>query len=82
MHVEHRRMKASRRRAVGSELARLLKPGTYLTDGNALFSVMGELPDEPSLRLLEDCRTFDVLVVHVDDLRGSRVREVRVREAA
>lgn len=60
----------------------LLAPGTYLTDGSALFSVLGELPDEPSLRLLEDCRTLDILVVHVEDLQGSDVREVRAAAMA
>ncbi|HEY7961123.1 MAG TPA: hypothetical protein VID29_04295 [Solirubrobacteraceae bacterium] len=70
------------RTKTAAESARLLHPGTYLTDGNALFNMLGELPDEPSLCLLEDCRTYDVLVVHIDDLRSSSVREVRVRAAA
>jgi hypothetical protein len=59
-----------------------LRRGAYLTDGNALFNVIGELPDEPALRLLEDCRTFEVLVVHVNDLRSPSVREVRPRASS
>ena len=63
------------------ELIDKIRPGAYLTDGSALFSVLETLPQEPSLRLLEDCRTLEILVVHVDDLRGSRVREVHAGEA-
>jgi hypothetical protein len=53
-----------------------LGPGAYLTDGNALFSVVGELPHEPSLRLIEDCRTLEILMVHIDDLKAPAVRHV------
>jgi hypothetical protein len=74
-------MKASRSRGARRELGDLLRPGAYLTDGNALFSVLDELPEAPSLRLLEDCRTLEILVVHVDDLCGLGVREVHIREA-
>lgn len=56
--------------------AELLRPGAYLTDGRALFSVVGELPEEPALCVLEDCSTLEMLVVHVEDLREPRVREV------
>jgi hypothetical protein len=65
-----------------AEPAELLRPGAYLTDGSALFSVLGELPDEPSLCLLEDCLTLEVLVVHVDDLLGSEVREVHAADGS
>jgi len=51
-------------------------PGVYLTDGSALFNVVGELPHEPSLRLVEDCSTLEILMVHVDGLRGPGVRRV------
>lgn len=51
-------------------------PGVYLTDGSALFNIVGELPHEPSLRLVEDCSTLEILMVHVDGLRGPGVRRV------
>ncbi|HEY1687595.1 MAG TPA: hypothetical protein VGF95_01900 [Solirubrobacteraceae bacterium] len=56
-------------------------PGVYLTDGNSLFNVVGELPHEPSLRLVEDCSTLEVLMIHVDGLRSPRVRRVHVEQA-
>lgn len=56
--------------------------GAYLTDGNALFNVVGELPHEPSLRLIEDCRTLEILMVHVDGLNASHVRKVQPLGAA
>lgn len=61
------------------DLSDPLGPGAYLTDGNALFSVVGELPHEPSLRLIEDCRTLEILMVHVDDLQAPAVRRVFAR---
>lgn len=51
-------------------------PGVYLTDGSSLFNVVGELPHEPSLRLVEDCSTLEILMVHVDGLRAPGVRRV------
>jgi hypothetical protein len=51
--------------------------GEYLTDGTALFAVVGELPQAPSLRLLEHCATLDVLIVSVEDLRTAGMRPVR-----
>lgn len=54
----------------------LFAPGVYLTDGNSLFNIVGELPHEPSLRLIEDCSTLEVLMIHVDGLRSPRVRRV------
>ncbi|MCL2769430.1 MAG: hypothetical protein FWD42_04885 [Solirubrobacterales bacterium] len=66
------------RRRVHRERPDPLGPGAYLTDGNALFSVVGELPHEPSLRLIEDCRTLEILMVHVDDLQAPTVRHVHV----
>jgi hypothetical protein len=74
-------MNAPRSSTAYAEPPDLVKPGVYLTDGSALFSVLGELPDEPSLCLLEDCRTLEVLVVHVDHLRGAEVREVHATQA-
>ncbi len=52
-------------------------PGAYLTDGSSLFNIVGELPHEPSLRLVEDCSTLEILMVHVDGLRAPGVRLVR-----
>lgn len=52
-------------------------PGVYLTDGTSLFNIVGELPHEPSLRLVEDCSTLEILMVHIDGLSAPGVREVR-----
>lgn len=52
-------------------------PGVYLTDGSSLFHIVGDLPHEPSLRLVEDCSTLEILMVHVDGLRGPGVRRVQ-----
>jgi hypothetical protein len=51
-------------------------PGAYLTDGTSLFNIVGELPHEPSLRLVEDCGTLEILMIHVDGLCAPGVREV------
>lgn len=51
-------------------------PGVYLTDGSSLFNIVGELPHEPSLRLVEDCSTLEILMVHIDGLSGPGVRRV------
>lgn len=51
-------------------------PGVYLTDGTSLFNIVGELPHEPSLRLVEDCSTLEILMVHVDGLRAPGVRRI------
>lgn len=51
-------------------------PGVYLTDGSSLFNIVGELPHEPSLRLVEDCSTLEILMVHIDGLQGPGVRRV------
>lgn len=51
-------------------------PGVYLTDGSSLFNIVGELPHEPSLRLVEDCSTLEILMVHVDGLRAPGVRRI------
>jgi hypothetical protein len=51
-------------------------PGEYLTDGTALFAVVGELPQAPTLRLLEHCTTLSVMIVSVEDLRLAGMRPV------
>lgn len=51
-------------------------PGVYLTDGTSLFNIVGELPHEPSLRLVEDCSTLEILMIHVDGLCAPGVREI------
>lgn len=53
-------------------------PGIYLTDGESLFNVVSTLPHEPSLRLIEDCGTLEILMVHVDGLRAPVVRRVEM----
>ncbi len=57
-----------------------LAPGVYITDGSSLFNIVGELPHEPSLRLVEDCSTLEILMVHVDGLRSPGVRRVYAEE--
>lgn len=48
-----------------------------MTDGTALFGVLGARPEETSLYMLEDCLTMDLVVVHEEDLLRPGVREVR-----
>jgi hypothetical protein len=48
--------------------------GSYVTDGDALLGIVGDLPQEPSLRLVEDCRTLEITVVSVDMLRAKGVQ--------
>lgn len=58
---------------------RILDPfavGSYLTDGTTLLGVVGELPQDTSLRLVENCRTLEVSVVSVDALRARGVQPV------
>jgi hypothetical protein len=57
-------------------------PGVYLTDGSSLFNIVGVLPHEPSLRLVEDCSTLEILMVHVDGLSAPGVRRVEAFTAA
>lgn len=57
----------------GAAVDRVLDPfavGAYLTDGSSLLGVVGELPQEPTLRLLENCRTLEITVVSVNDLHA------------
>jgi hypothetical protein len=51
-------------------------PGTYLTDGISLYGVVSHLPQAPSLRLVEDCRTLDVLIMTVDELIAADLEPV------
>jgi len=44
--------------------------GSYLTADGALLGIVGELPQEPSLRLVEDCRTLEITLVSVEALRA------------
>jgi hypothetical protein len=48
--------------------------GSYLTDGDALLGVVGALPQDASLRLVENCRTLEISVVSVDALRARGVQ--------
>jgi hypothetical protein len=64
--------RAAKRAAAGNRFT----PGTYVTDGMALFNVLGPQPDEPSLHMLEDCSTMDIIIVHAEDLLRTGVREV------
>lgn len=54
----------------------LFAVGSYLTDGTTLLGVVGELPQDTSLRLVENCRTLEVSVVSVDALRARGVQPV------
>jgi hypothetical protein len=73
-------MSRDRRSRAPLETVQSFRPGTYLTDGTSLFSVVGELPQEPSLRLVEDCRTLEILMIHINDLATAGVREVRTQQ--
>lgn len=66
-----------KRTAPAGQIDDPLAPGVYLTDGSSLFNIVGELPHEPSLRLVEDCSTLEILMVHVDGLRAPGVRRVQ-----
>lgn len=50
--------------------------GSYLTNGGSLIGVVGVLPQEPSLRLVEDCQTLEITVVSVQDLHDAGVEPV------
>jgi len=50
--------------------------GSYATDGTTLLGILGVLPQEPSLRLVEDCRTLEVMVVTVDMLQARGAQPV------
>jgi hypothetical protein len=50
--------------------------GSYLIADGALLGIVGELPQEPSLRLVEDCRTFEITVVSIEALRAQGVQPV------
>jgi len=68
-----------RARSVAHMLDGALDPfpvGSYLTDGAALLGVVGQLPQEPSLRLVEDCKTLEVTVLTVETLRERGVQRV------
>jgi hypothetical protein len=72
-----------RKRAAPSiEIDDRFTPGVYLTDGSSLFNVVGVLPHEPLLRLVEDCSTLEILMVHVDGLSAPGVRQVEALTAA
>jgi hypothetical protein len=51
----------------------LFAAGSYLTDGDMLLGILGELPQEPSLRLVEDCRTLEIKVMSVQALHAAAV---------
>jgi len=59
-----------------STTAGTFSPGTYLTDGISLYGVVGQLRQAPSLRLVEDCRTLDVLIMSVDELVAADLEPV------
>lgn len=72
----------NRKRTQASVVDDPFAPGVYLTDGSSLFNIVGELPHEPSLRLVEDCSTLEILMVHVDGLSAPGVRRVQAAGGA
>lgn len=72
----------NRKRTQASVVDDPFAPGVYLTDGSSLFNIVGELPHEPSLRLVEDCSTLEILMVHVDGLSSPGVRRVQAAGGA
>lgn len=61
--------------AIGADKDR--EVGVYLTDGESLFCIVDVLPQEPNLRLIEDCSTLEILIVHIDGLRAPDIRRVQ-----
>jgi TPP-dependent indolepyruvate ferredoxin oxidoreductase alpha subunit len=58
---------------------RVLDPfavGSYLTRDGALLGIVGELPQKPSLLLVEDCHTLEITVVSADVLREQGAQPV------
>ncbi len=58
---------------------RVLDPfavGSYLTRDGALLGIVGELPQEPALLLVEDCHTLEITVVSADVLREQGAQPV------
>ncbi len=50
--------------------------GSYLTARGALLGIVGELPQQPSLRLVEDCRTLEITLVSVEALLAQGAQPV------
>ena len=50
--------------------------GSYLTDGGVLLSIVGNLPQSPALRLVEDCRTLEVMIMTIRDLEVAGLQPV------
>ncbi|HEV7772624.1 MAG TPA: hypothetical protein VGO48_04945 [Conexibacter sp.] len=61
---------------MSTRMPNLFAVGSYLTDGTTLLGVVGELPQDRSLRLVENCRTLEVSVVSVDALQARGVQPV------
>ena len=51
--------------------------GGYLTDGVELYRSLGPITLGPSRMIgLENCRSLDVVLIAIDELRGRRLRPV------
>lgn len=50
--------------------------GAYFTDEISLYNIVGELAQAPTLRLVEDCNTLDVIVMTVEELYAAELRLV------
>ena len=63
----------------GPAVDRMFDPfavGSYLTRGGALLGIVGELPQETALLLVEDCHTLEITLVSVDALREQGAQPV------
>lgn len=48
----------------------------YLTDGHHLYRYLGVVDDSAAVVGLEDCRSLEIMLVAVDQLRTAELREV------
>ena len=59
----------------GTAAERADQPGRYLTDGINLYRCLGTIASGPGQLVgLEDCRSLEVVLVPVGDLRARRLR--------
>lgn len=65
--------------SLAPEIAAELRPGAYLTDGRDLFAILSiaEGDRRDPLVTYEDCRTLELLVCPLTELRSRRLELVR-----
>lgn len=65
------------------EIAAAIEPGAYVTDGYSLFAILSvaEGARHEPLVTYEDCRTLELLVCPVNELRQRHLEVVRAAPA-